>query len=93
VQVALTWAPVTGASSYNVYRSITSGADYTLIVGGGILTSPAYIDGPGGLVNGQQYFYVVTYVTADGESVYSNEFTANPIAVPGAPTSLTGVVS
>jgi fibronectin type 3 domain-containing protein len=91
MQVALTWAANPVALSYNVYRSITSGANFEPIAY--TVTQPAYTDGPGGLVNGQSYFYVVSAVTLDGESTPSNQFPAPAPAFPVAPGGLTGVIS
>src|SRR5690242_17342505 len=101
MQVTLNWAGVPKALFYRVYRGTFTGGPYQLI--GQSNPNPAqtsaatnivttYIDGPNNLVNGQDYFYVISPVTADGEGAYSAEFHA---AWPGAPpsvSSLTGVV-
>ena len=44
-----------------------------------------FVDGPGNLVNGQSYFYVVSAVTVDGESPYSAEIAATAPAQPSSP--------
>ena len=91
MQVALTWNAVNGATSYNVYRSITSGSNFQPIAT--TVTQPNYTDGPGGLVNGVTYYYQITSITADGESLPSVQFTAVAPPAPGQPTGLTGVIS
>jgi fibronectin type 3 domain-containing protein len=85
--VGVKWAPPTGAASYNIYRSTTSGGPYTLVATG-ILPS-RFIDT--GLTNGVPYYYVVSAVSAAGEGRPSAEVSATPAApaMPAAPTSLT----
>jgi Polysaccharide deacetylase len=73
----LTWAIESGVTSYNVYRSATSGGPYTEIASG--LSSPTYVDYA---VNPQQvWYYVVTGVNGSSESGYSNEVSAT---IPGS---------
>lgn len=66
--VDLGWSdpdPVT----FNVYRGQTSGGPYTMLASG--LGAPSFVDSA--VNNGQTYYYVVTAVTTDGESGYSNQ--------------------
>jgi len=74
-------------ASYNVYRSTTSGANYTQINGSPVYTSN-YTDSP--LYGGGMYYYVVTAVdNGSNESVYSNEDSATATdAAPAAPLNL-----
>ena len=60
-QVTLGWSASTGATSYNVKRSTTSGGPYTTIASP---TTTGYTNS--GLTNGTTYFYVVTAVNASG---------------------------
>lgn len=72
-QVALTWSASSGAASYNVKRSTTSGGPYTVI------NAPAtnsYADT--GLTNGTTYYYVVSAVNTAGESGNSAQASATP---------------
>jgi hypothetical protein len=79
-QVSLAWTASTGATSYNVKRTATNGGPYTTVA------SPAgtsYTDTT--VTNGTTYYYVVTAVSASGESVNSNQASATPSATPTAP--------
>jgi len=89
-KVDLTWSPVTGATSYNIYRSLTTGGPY-----GTAIVSPtaSYTDST--VTNGTKYYYVVYAVNSAGESATSSEVSATPVApetAPLAPTGLTATV-
>jgi hypothetical protein len=77
-QVTLSWTAVTGATGYNVKRSTTAGGPYTTIATK--VTDTKYVDNT--VTNGTTCYYVVTAVTADGESSNSNEASATPQAPP-----------
>ena len=88
-QVSVSWSTVSGATSYNLYRSTTSGVTTstgTKIAG---VTSP-YVNT--GLSAGATYYYVVTAVNSVGESMASAQASATTNAplpsVPAAPTSV-----
>jgi len=85
-QVILNWTASSGATSYNVYRSTTSGGEGTTAIATGI-TGTTYTNT--GLTNGTQYFYKVAAVNAAGTSAQSSEASATPNTVPSAPTGLT----
>ena len=74
-QATLTWSPVYGAASYNVYRGTTPGGESSTPVATG-LTSPIYVDQ--GLTGGQAYYYYVTAVDPGGESTPSGEVPVTP---------------
>lgn len=81
--LSLSWGD-TGADEYAVYRSDESGivlSDYDKIA---TVSSPSYVDEPGG---GEQWFYVVTSIAGGNESGASNEQSAT--AVLPAPTGVT----
>jgi hypothetical protein len=73
-QVSLTWNASAGAESYNVRGSTTIGGPYTTIATS--VTANSYTDT--GLNNGTTYYYVVSAVNAQGESIDSNEASATP---------------
>ena len=77
--VTLAWTPVTGATSYSVYRGTATGGEGTTPLATGITTS-AFLDS--GLTNGLTYFYQVTASGAGGESARSVEVNASPVAPP-----------
>jgi lysophospholipase L1-like esterase len=76
-EVTISWSPVVGATSYNIYYSKTSPvtkATGTKIVGG---TSPNVVSG---LTIDTTYYFVVTSENADGESALSSQVSAIPFA-------------
>jgi hypothetical protein len=87
--IALTWGAVTGATGYNVYRRLSTGAyDFTSPLNGSTpLTGTSFTDPGSGLAGGTGYAYVVRAVTASAESSNSNERTATTITRPAPPTS------
>lgn len=102
MQVNLTWNVVPNALFYRVYRGTSSGGPYNLI--GQSNPNPAqttaatnifttYQDGPGNLINGQSYYYVVSTVTADGESAYSAEIAALAPGQPASPANGVAIVT
>ncbi|MFN7917186.1 MAG: DUF1800 family protein [Vicinamibacterales bacterium] len=87
--VALAWAPVTGASSYTVFRGTTSTASGMAVVGQG-LAAPAFADS--GLTNQTYYYYRVRADGPNGSSALSVSVKARPMPPPPsvAPDPLTG---
>ena len=87
-QVALSWSTVSGATSYAVKRSTTSGSGYTTLASA--LTGTSYTDAS--VSNGTTYYYVVTASNAGGESANSAQVSATPVAplpaVPAVPANL-----
>ncbi|HEY0703748.1 MAG TPA: glycoside hydrolase family 44 protein [Candidatus Acidoferrales bacterium] len=80
-QVALTWSASTGATSYHVKRSTTSGAETQIATP----TTNNFTDTT--TTNGTKYFYVVSAVNSTGESASSNEISATPTAPAQAPAT------
>ena len=79
-EIEITWADVPGATSYRVYMAAVGGVkrvNYATLTGN--MFHPDLIDKfdhPPGLDPNTTYFFVVTAVNADGESVESCEVTA-----------------
>jgi fibronectin type 3 domain-containing protein len=76
-QVSLSWTASTGATSYTVKRSTTSGGAYSNVATG--ITATSYTNT--GLTNGTVYYYVVTALNSAGESGISNQVSATPTTV------------
>jgi hypothetical protein len=89
-QLTLTWLPCDGASSYNIYRSTTSGGPYTLISTPGSVTETGYIDST--VSYGAPWYYVITAVNAYGESGRSTEANASLTATVFPPVVLSFAV-
>jgi len=96
--VVLDWPASSGATSYNVLRSTTTGGGYTAIatnvtgpVVGSDVPDATYTDNS--VANGTTYYYVVAAVNPNGQSSDSIEANATPSAgtppAPPAPTGLT----
>jgi hypothetical protein len=76
-QISLTWAISSGATSYHVKRSTTTGGPYTQV---SAPTTTSFTDVS--LTNGTKYFYVVSALSASGESANSAQASATPTAPP-----------
>jgi fibronectin type 3 domain-containing protein len=76
-QVSLSWTASSGATSYHLKRSTTTGGPYTQV------SAPAttsFTDA--GLTNGTTYFYVVSALNSVGESANSAQASATPANTP-----------
>lgn len=85
--MVLSWNASTGATTYNVSRSLVSGGSYTKLVSVGPTT---YTDSA--VANGIPYYYVVSATNANGTSANSPEVAATP-ALPSPPPVPTGLAA
>ncbi len=89
--VAINFDSVTGADSYNIYRTALEGTQLSLV---GEAMTNSYIDNT--VTNGVRYYYYVTAVKGSSESLYSKAasalpaFTIESISIPT--TDLNGVI-
>jgi hypothetical protein len=86
-EVALTWTTVANATNYNVKRSLISGGPYNIISSP---SSTSFTDT--NVINGTNYYYVVSAVNTGGEGPNSAEVSATPLPPP-APTIVTVVAN
>ena len=77
-QVGLTWNAVSGATSYTVKWSTTSGGGSGYLIAQAGLTATSYTHT--GRTNGTTYFYVVTASGVGGEGPSSAQVSATPSA-------------
>ena len=85
--VNVSWNTATGAASYNVKRSTSSGAEVTITN----VAATSYYDTA--VTDGIQYFYEVSSTNNAGESANSTEVSATPNIPPAAPTGLTATAA
>lgn len=78
LRINLSWIGSYGATGYNVKRSTTLGGPYTTLT---TVTGTSYTDG--GLTDGVTYYYVITAVNGNGESVNSTQASALALSVAG----------
>jgi len=76
-QVTLTWAPTSGATSFDIYRSTSKGAEGTTPFQTKV-TSTSFTNP--GLTNGITYYYEIRAANAGGQSPLSSEVSATPQA-------------
>jgi fibronectin type 3 domain-containing protein len=84
-QVTLSWTGSTGAITYAVKRSLTTGGPYTTVA-----TPAAAPFTDTGLSNGTTYFYVISALNGANASANSAEVSSIPIAPPGGVTAVAG---
>ncbi len=77
-QVQLNWWETAGAGSYNVKRSLISGGPYVTLTN---VTAADFTDT--NVVNNRSYYYVVSALSAAGESTNSVEVATGPLAPVG----------
>ncbi|MCO7174977.1 pectinesterase family protein [Sporolactobacillus kofuensis] len=89
-RVILNWKRVDGVTSYVVKRSLNNGGPYTTVATG--VKDSTYTDSE--VENGILYYYVVTAVGDQAESMISNQTQAMPkVSIVGAPASPTDILA
>ena len=80
-QVTITWDPVAVATSYKLYMDTQTGISKTTstVTQHPSVSSPFV---PTNLINGTTYYFVVTAVNVNGESIESAEVSATPQPLP-----------
>jgi len=82
LQNSVSWSPVAGASTYNLYWSTTTGVT---TANGTKISAVNYPYTHTALTAGTPYYYIVTAQNATGESTASTQTTATPTATPVPP--------
>mgnify|MGYP001559913916 CR=1 FL=1 len=83
----ISWTAVDNATSYILYWGTDNTVTRASANNVSVTSGTSYPHSP--LTNGQRYYYVVTAVNAGGESAESDPVSGMPLAVPGAPATVT----
>lgn len=91
----LSWAGVTGATGYNVYRRTSSGTYAPTPLNPAPLATTAFTDPGSGLAAGTSYIYVVRAVAGSPavQSAASNERSVTPTGRPAAPETVSATAA
>ncbi len=81
-QLNLSWSAASGADSYKIFRSASSGSGFSEIASG--VTATSYNNT--GLSQGTRYYYKIKATNDDGNSAFSSE--VNAFTLPGQVTGL-----
>jgi fibronectin type 3 domain-containing protein len=89
--LTLSWTASTGATSYNIFRSTTSGSGFALV--NSTITASPYADT--GVTDGTTYYYLISAQAPNSLSSNSTQVSATPLDPPGnlAATAATGSVT
>lgn len=93
-QIDINWTLVSGATSYNIYRSTSAGV---ALIPANKVNTGTIVAGPfanSGLTPNTLYYYVVTAIAPNGESGASTEVSATTnMTAPSAPTGVTATAA
>ncbi len=87
--VRLSWSDSPNATFYSVYKSAVSGTSYSAIASGFLSLSTTDTS----VINGVDYYYVVTATNAFGEGPQSPETAATPTSSATGTTTISGTIS
>lgn len=88
-QATLNWSAVSGATSYNIYYGTASGVT-KVTASNSVSGVTGTTDTISGLLNGTTYYFIVTALNGNGESIASTEVSATPLAKPQGITVTAG---
>ena len=88
LKCSLLWSPVTGATGYNVKRSLAGAGPYTVIA---TTAGTFYTNSP--VTNGTTYYYIVSALNSVGEGADSTPASALPLSLPAMPGGLAASVT
>jgi len=80
-QATISWAAMAGVTSYNVYYGTTAGVTTSTATNSVTDVTGITCTVPN-MINGTTYYFVVTAVNDNGESIESSEVSATPLARP-----------
>jgi len=84
-QIALSWTQVSGATSYDIYRSTSSGGTFSRLGSEPTVSSGSTVTySDTGLSASTAYYYKITSLNASGESAASSELSVATSATPAA---------
>ncbi len=92
-RIDLSWNPVSGATEYRIYRSLTSGGPYTQIATVSTPSPPATSYSDTTVSGGVTYYYVVTTYTTCESTTTSNEASASTTGPCTEPPAFDGLQS
>lgn len=85
-QATVSWGPVAGATSYRVYYATSAGVTAASVTSVDASATPQIVTG---LANGTPYYFVVSALSAAGESIVSNEVSTTPfLPIPARPAGI-----
>jgi hypothetical protein len=91
-QINLSWTVVSGATSYDIYQSTTSDGTYTRLGSEPTVSSGSTVSySDTGLSAGTAYYYKITALNANGESVASSAVSATTNSAPASSPGSSGI--
>ncbi len=89
VATTISWSPVAGAISYNIYRGTSSGGESSTPIAAGV-TATTYADST--VATGVMYYYYVTVEISNSTGIFQSQPSTEVSAVAGIITAIPGVI-